>query len=104
MIKNKNSVETRKEAVALSYDKKQSDAPTVVAMGKGLIADHILKEAKEHDIPIQQDPSLVELLSKLNINDQIPEELYKAVAEVFAFVYQADREANKRKEHKESES
>ena len=83
---------------------KNSQMPQLLmAKGKGAMADHILKEAIEHQIPIQQDPSLVELLSKLNINDQIPEELYKAVAEVFAFVYQADREASKRKEHKESE-
>lgn len=85
----------RKEAVALTYDKSGGDAPFVSAKGKGLIADSILAKAKEHDIPVQEDPSLVELLGKLNINEQIPEELYGAVAEVFAFIYKADQEAGK---------
>ena len=89
----------RKEAIALRYDEKQADAPTVIAKGKGQMADQILKEAMDHQIPIQEDPTLVELLSKLNINDKIPEELYKAVAEVFAFIYQADRQAGKKKEN-----
>ncbi|MBY0120711.1 EscU/YscU/HrcU family type III secretion system export apparatus switch protein [Bacillus sp. S/N-304-OC-R1] len=85
----------RKEAVALTYDKTGGAAPYVSAKGKGLIADSILAKAKEHDIPVQEDPSLVELLGKLNINEQIPEELYGAVAEVFAFIYKADQEAGK---------
>ncbi|KAB2337493.1 type III secretion system protein [Cytobacillus depressus] len=85
----------RKEAVALTYDKNGLDAPYVSAKGKGLIAENILAKAKEHDIPVQEDPSLLELLGKLNINEQIPEELYEAVAEVFAFIYKADQEAGK---------
>jgi len=63
-----------------------------VAKGKGKIAENILKKAKEHAVPIQEDPSLVEILGQLNINDSIPEELYKAVSEVFAYIYQVDRE------------
>ena len=59
-----HQVEKRKEAVALNYDEKQMNAPTVVAKGKGLIADKILAEAKENQVPIQEDPSLVELLGK----------------------------------------
>lgn len=93
-----NQDEKRKEAVALNYDEKQMNAPTVVAKGKGLIADKILAEAKAHDVPIQEDPSLVELLGKLNINDRIPDELYQAVAEVFAFIYQADKQASKKRD------
>jgi flagellar biosynthesis protein len=86
----------RKEAVALSYEATKNDAPKVIAKGKGLVADNILEKAKENNIPIQEDASLIELLSKLNINDSIPEELYHAVAEVFAFVYRADKEVGKR--------
>ncbi|MCQ6274078.1 EscU/YscU/HrcU family type III secretion system export apparatus switch protein [Bacillus sp. V3B] len=93
-----NQDEKRKEAVALNYDEKQMNAPTVVAKGKGLIADKILSEAKEHHVPIQEDPSLVELLGKLNINDRIPDELYQAVAEVFAFIYRADKQASKKRD------
>jgi flagellar biosynthesis protein len=98
MNKNNTLVEKRKEAVALRYDEKQADAPIVIAKGKGQMADQILNEAMDHRIPIQEDPSLVELLSKLNINDKIPEELYKAVAEVFAFIYQADKQVSKNKQ------
>lgn len=83
---------SRKEAVALSYNPATSSAPTVIAKGKGKIAENILSKAQEHDIPIQEDPSLVEILGQLNIDESIPEELYKAVSEVFAYVYQLDRE------------
>ena len=67
-------------------------APKVVAKGKGKIAENILEKAKENNIPIQEDPSLVEILGQLNVNESIPEELYKAVSEVFAYIYQIDRE------------
>ncbi|MBA9024888.1 MULTISPECIES: EscU/YscU/HrcU family type III secretion system export apparatus switch protein [Bacillaceae] len=87
----------RKEAIALQYDGKKGSVPKVLAKGKGKIAENILKTAKERNIPIQEDPSLAELLGKLNINETIPEELYMAVAEVFAFVYKADKEAEKQK-------
>ena len=82
----------RKEAIALTYKPGHLDAPTVVAKGKGKIAENILEKAKEHAVPIQEDASLVELLGKLDINQSIPEELYQAVAEVFAFVYRVDKE------------
>lgn len=95
-MKNQD-MEPRKEAVALTYDKYRKDVPRVVAKGKGLIAEEILERAKEHDIPVQEDASLVELLGKLNINEKIPEELYQAVAEVFAFIYRADKNAGSNK-------
>ncbi|GKU82456.1 EscU/YscU/HrcU family type III secretion system export apparatus switch protein [Niallia sp. NCCP-28] len=84
--------EKRHEAVALSYDKHTQDAPIVVAKGGGLVAEAIIKKAKENGVPIQEDPSLVELLSKLNIQEKIPEDLYQAVAEVFAFIYKIEQE------------
>lgn len=83
---------TQKEAIALSYDWAITSAPKVVAKGKGKIAGNKLEIAKEHAIPIQEDSSLVEILGQLNINDSIPEELYKAIFEVFAYIYQVDRE------------
>ena len=85
----------RKEAVALSYD--SNTAPKVVAKGKGKIAENVLEKAKENNVPIQEDPSLVEILGQLNIDEMIPEELYKAVSEVFAYIYQVDREHGLRK-------
>ncbi|MFC4409232.1 EscU/YscU/HrcU family type III secretion system export apparatus switch protein [Chungangia koreensis] len=86
----------RKEAVALSYQSEQQDAPKVIAKGKGKIAENILEKAAEHGVPVQEDASLVELLGKLDINESIPEELYQAVAEVFAFVYRLDKEHGSR--------
>ncbi|MFZ3587938.1 EscU/YscU/HrcU family type III secretion system export apparatus switch protein [Bacillus sp. DJP31] len=87
--------EKRSSALALSYDSKNQSAPKVVAKGKGLTAENIIQKAKEHNVPIQEDSSLVELLSQLQINESIPEELYQAVAEVFAFVYRVDQQFKK---------
>lgn len=81
----------RKEAIALGYQSDKHEAPVVLAKGKGLIAENIMEMAKVNEIPIQQDPALLELLGQLNINEAIPEELYQAVAEVFAFVYRLDQ-------------
>lgn len=80
----------RKEAIALSYDPQKNAGPTVVAKGKGKIADNILEQAAKHDVPVYEDSSLVELLGQLDLNTSIPEELYQAVAEVFAFIYHLD--------------
>lgn len=82
----------KKEAVALSYDEYQFNAPKVVAKGKGDIAANIINKANDHRVPIQEDPTLVKLLGELDINEKIPEELYQAVAEVFAYVYQLDKQ------------
>lgn len=73
-------------AVALQYD--GEDAPRVTAKGKGVIAEQILEIAEEHDIPLFEEPELVELLSTVELEAEIPEALYLAVAEVIAFVYQ----------------
>ncbi|HED35169.1 MAG TPA: flagellar protein FhlB [Gammaproteobacteria bacterium] len=76
---------TRPIAVALIYD--GENAPTVNARGVGKIAEQILQVAKENDIPIQQDSELIEILAELNIDDEIPENLYRAIAEIIAFAY-----------------
>ncbi|MHB8829995.1 MAG: EscU/YscU/HrcU family type III secretion system export apparatus switch protein [Syntrophales bacterium] len=75
------------EAAALKYDSKKDVAPRVTAKGKGNIAEKIIELAKKNDIPIKSDPALVQLLSKVDIEEQIPLELYRAVAEILAFVY-----------------
>jgi flagellar biosynthesis protein len=87
----------RKSAVALGYNAGSMDAPKVMAKGKGLLAEQIIEKAKNHDIPIQEDASLVEVLSQLELNERIPEELYQAVAEVFSFVYHLDKQAGRQK-------
>ncbi|MGP4080248.1 EscU/YscU/HrcU family type III secretion system export apparatus switch protein [Pseudalkalibacillus sp. R45] len=81
----------RKSAVALKYDQSTNSSPKVVAKGKGTTAEEILETARQNQVPIQEDTSLVQLLSKLEINQEIPPNLYQAVAEVFAFVYQLDQ-------------
>lgn len=74
-----------KIAVALHYN--QVDAPTISAKGVGDIADMILKIAQENNIPLHEDKDLVTLLSKLDLGDEIPEVLYRAIAEVISFAY-----------------
>jgi len=76
------------EAVAIVYDEKEARSPKVVASGKGSVAEKIIQTARDAGVHIQEDPDLVELLSKVPIGDEIPVELYQTVAEVLAFVYQ----------------
>ncbi|MBU8907029.1 EscU/YscU/HrcU family type III secretion system export apparatus switch protein [Desertibacillus haloalkaliphilus] len=78
-------------AVAIGYDETIQDAPKVIAKGHNEVAKEILRLANEHQIPVQEDPSLVQLLSQLELNQSIPPELYEIVAEVFAFIYRIDR-------------
>ncbi|WP_372633890.1 EscU/YscU/HrcU family type III secretion system export apparatus switch protein [Cohnella sp.] len=82
-----------KKAVALKYEPEKGSAPIVVAKGQGAIAEEIMKRAQENGVPLQEDSSLVEVLSKLDLNQEIPPELYKLVAEVLSFVYRSDRRA-----------
>ena len=77
-------------AAALKYDTRKDAAPKVIAKGQGIIADKIIELAKKNNVPIKSDPGLVQILSKLDIDEQIPAELYKAVAEILAFVYSAN--------------
>ncbi|MCA1059183.1 EscU/YscU/HrcU family type III secretion system export apparatus switch protein [Rossellomorea aquimaris] len=86
----------RKEAMALGYNPHSEAAPKVLAKGKGIIAENILSRAKENGVPIQEDKSLLSLLGNLDIGESIPEELYGAVAEVFAFIYRLDRDISKK--------
>jgi flagellar biosynthesis protein len=71
-------------AVALHYDK--TGAPRVVAKGRGSIGEKIIELAKAHDIPIEENEVLAGALSNVELGDEIPTELYKAVAEVLVFV------------------
>lgn len=79
-----------KKAVALRYSPEAQKAPTLIAKGKGHMAEAILQKAKENGIPIQEDSSLVEVLSKLDLDQEIPPELYQLVAEVLSFIYRSD--------------
>ena len=85
--KNKN-----RSAVSLKYDSRVNKAPLVIAKGTGLIADKIISIAKENNIPIREDPDLVQLLSQVDLNREIPASLYKVVAELLSFVYKLNNE------------
>ena len=76
------------KAVALQYDKNANNAPKITAKGKGETANNIIKIATDNKIPIKKDEDLVELLSKIDIDKEIPTSMYKAVAEIFAFIYE----------------
>ncbi len=80
----------KKIAVALQYNPGE-DAPTVIATGQGLIADKIIEKAAEVDVPIYEDDKLANTLSKLELGDMIPPELYSVVAEVLVFVDKMDK-------------
>lgn len=83
-----------KKAVALGYNKDKNNAPKVLASGKGEVAKKIIEAAKIYKIPIKEDSDLVEILSKVDINQEIPPNLYKAVAEVFSFLYRTTKLKN----------
>lgn len=85
-----------KKAVALRYDQDKEKSPRVIATGKGETAENIIKIAQLHNLPIQEDADLVELLSKVELDKEIPEKLYLAVAEVFRFLYDITRQNKKR--------
>ena len=74
-----------KSAVALHYDEKS--APRITAKGRGEIAEKIIALAEQHKVPLHEDKELVALLAQLDLGDEIPRELYIAVAEVLAFAY-----------------
>ena len=83
------------KAAALRYDPQREDAPRVTASGKGLMADKILEVAAGNDIPIIEDPNLAEVLAALDLNVQIPPDLYQAVAEILVFLYRVNGAADR---------
>ena len=88
--------EKQKTAVALAYDPNEDGAPKVIASGKGALAEKIIEQAKENKIPVHEDDKLAETLSKLEIGEMIPPELYEVVAEILVFVDAMDKIKGKR--------
>ncbi|TVO79025.1 EscU/YscU/HrcU family type III secretion system export apparatus switch protein [Sedimenticola selenatireducens] len=82
---NETYDQTPEVAVALLYD--GDNAPRITAKGEGKIAEQIFKIAKEHGVPLENDPQLAAILSQIPLGDEIPETLYRAIAEVIAFAY-----------------
>ena len=86
----------RRAAVAVRYDIEKDKAPFVVAAGHGTVAEEILRVAEENKIPLYEDRKLVDLLSKIELDTEVPPELYVLVAQVLFFVYKLDKMAEKR--------
>ena len=80
-----------KKAVALKYDMEKNRAPKLVAKGKGHVAENILEAAKKGQVPAYQNKSLVNMLMALELDKEIPTELYTTVAEILAYVYRIDK-------------
>jgi flagellar biosynthesis protein len=92
----RKNVGPRPAAAALKYDPVGDEAPQVVAAGRGLMAEEIVRVARENGIPLHEDAQLVEALSRLELTESIPRELYVVVAEVLAYVFRVDASAAKR--------
>lgn len=101
MAEQKKKTEVLKQAIALEYDPEDA-APKVVASGRGALADKILERAKEENIPVHQDAKLADTLSKLDIGEMIPPELYEVVAEVLVFVDAMDKIKAKMDDYKKN--
>ena len=97
MAENKHIAGKEKTAVAVAYNPGEV-APKILAVGKGEVAERIIETAKENDVPLYQDNKLAETLSRLQIGDTIPPELYEVVAEILVFVDDMDRMKGKLKE------
>ena len=81
-----------KKAAALKYRHRIDAAPRVVASGKGLLAERIIDLAREQGVPLHEDIDLVEILSKLDLQEEIPPELYKAVAAILVFIHKMNQD------------
>ncbi len=83
--------DTPNQVAALKYSPGLSDAPTIIALGKGEVAKKILEKAKEHKVPLYRDPNLASVLNSLRIGDEIPPDLYEVVASILIFVSGLDK-------------
>jgi len=82
----------RRRAAALRYQYEQEGSPTLVAKGEDELAEQIMAVAREHGVPIHQDPALAAVLSRLSLDDEIPSQLFVAVAAVLGFIYRLEAE------------
>ena len=96
MRENPMDRDKRKKAAALKYDPVTGGAPRVVAKGRGAVAEKIIDIAEKHNVPVHKDADLVEVLSGLDMDEEIPQDVYVAVAELLAFVYSINKTRPKR--------
>ncbi|MFP4662260.1 MAG: EscU/YscU/HrcU family type III secretion system export apparatus switch protein [Halanaerobiales bacterium] len=90
MADNRQKKEAKMKAAALSYDIHKDMAPIIVASGQGNFAERIIEEARKQDIPIEENQDIIDILVQLNIGEEIPAELYQAVAEILSFIYRLE--------------
>ena len=89
----------REKAIALDFDPRDPSVPTVIATGVGDVARQILAVAFEHGIKVREDPDLIEILSKLEVGDEIPIVAFAAVAEIMTHVYRWELQQRSPSEH-----
>jgi len=94
--KKEKQQQARRTAVAVRYDVEKDKAPLILASGRGAIADEILRVAEDNKIPLFENRDLANMLAKLEVDTEIPAQLYVLVAEVLFFVYKLDKMAEKR--------
>lgn len=87
-----------KKAIGIGYEKGKDSAPRVVTRGEGALAEKIIEIANEYGIYVKEDKTLAEILYKLDISQEIPEELYNVIAEIFLYVYKIDKKMGENKE------
>jgi flagellar biosynthesis protein len=80
-----------RQAVALRYTPGEDHAPKVAAKGKGYLAEKIVEMARAHGVPVREDKNLVQILSHLELEQEIQPEVYRAVAEILSFIYRLSR-------------
>ena len=90
-MRKENTV-SPKAAISLQYEKGKNAAPKITAKGQGWVAENIIKMAQENNIPIREDKDLIHLLSEIDVGQEVPESLYKVVAELLAWVYQLNQD------------
>ena len=84
--------QTHRAAVALQYDVATDSAPKITAKGHGVVAEKIIALARQNGVPLRQDPDLVQVLSQLDLRQEIPPSLYQVVAELLAFIYRLNND------------
>jgi flagellar biosynthesis protein len=92
----RDGAEAPKEAAALNYEPGET-APRVVATGRGHLAERIIAAAQEAGVPVKSDPALARALAALDLGDEVPEAMYRAVAETLAWAYKLDAQAGRGK-------
>ena len=92
---DRNSPDVPQKAVALRYDREKENAPRIVAKGRGYLAERIIEVARQHGVTIYEDKELIDVLSRIELYQVIPTELYQVIAEILAFVYRLNKDAFK---------